>query len=97
MFEEYPMQKILDSFVTLQMVMNQIIEHLGINEYKLDHIAKHKKGSLDLFPGDIDGPVSFPCNHSPICLTVTPTARLWDGVEGAWDTDSNIPTDYETE
>ena len=45
MFEKYFMQKILDSFFTLQMVMNQIIEHSGGNMYKLVHLAKHKKGS----------------------------------------------------
>ena len=77
--------------------MNQIIEHLGRNNFKLDHLQKKKKGGLDLFSGDIVGPVSFPVEHSPICLTVTPTAQLWDGVGNSWDTDCKIPRDYETE
>ena len=96
MYENYPMEKIKDSFVTLQMVMNQVIDHLGGNDYKLDHLKKNcKKGGLNVFPGDVEGQVRFPDHDLPICLTVTPTACLWDGVE--WVTDTKIPMDYKTD
>ena len=96
MYERYPYQKIQEAFVTLQMVMNQIIEHCGGNDFSLDHIQKRRKGGLNLLHGDIVGRVRIPDPDSPICLNVTPTARLWGG-DTSWDTDSKIPTDYETD
>ena len=48
-FEQYPWQKLRDSFLTLQTCLNSIIEHHGGNDYKIQHMSKarlEKEGRL---------------------------------------------------
>ena len=45
-WEEYPRENIHDIFITMQMVMNKVIEYVGGNDYKLEHIGKKKKAEL---------------------------------------------------
>ena len=41
-YENYPRQKINQTWLTLQCCFNQIIIHNGDNDYNVDHIAKEK-------------------------------------------------------
>jgi hypothetical protein len=41
-FAIYPGEKLSSGFMTLQIVMNQIIEHDGGNEFRLGHIGKER-------------------------------------------------------
>ena len=39
-FSNYPSEKISDAFITLQTVMEKVIEDLGDNTYNIPHIGK---------------------------------------------------------
>ena len=41
-YENYPRQKINQTWLTLQCCFNQIIIHNGDNDYNIDHIVKEK-------------------------------------------------------
>ena len=65
MFAKYPFENILYSFLTLQAVMNKIIDHDGRNNYKLPHLGKKKMKSIF---------------HLPKALPVTPKANEYDAI-----------------
>ena len=52
-FDEWPAQKLNNVFLTLQTCMNQVIECLGDNDYKLVHMNKGRLERLGLLPRSI--------------------------------------------
>jgi hypothetical protein len=52
-FDEWPAQKLNNVFLTLQTCMNQVIECLGDNDYKLVHMNKARLERLGLLPRSI--------------------------------------------
>jgi hypothetical protein len=53
-FANYPGEKVSSGFMTLQVVMNQIIEHDGGNEFRLGHIGKERCKRLGELPLRLD-------------------------------------------
>ena len=52
--ENYPKEKINQTWLTLQRCFNQIIAHHGDNDYKIDHISKEKLERNGNLPDVID-------------------------------------------
>jgi len=52
-YNNYPMSKLNDVWLTLQLCMNQIIENDGGNKYKLQHMGKRKLERQGLLPRNI--------------------------------------------
>jgi hypothetical protein len=50
----YPGQKLSSGFITLQVVMNQIIEHDGGNDFRLGHVGKERLERLGRLPLRLD-------------------------------------------
>ena len=96
MFVTNPVHRMKDDYVTLNPAINQINDYCGGNVYSLGHVKNNKAG-LTLFHGDIVGPVGKLCSIGPICLNITATVKLWDGVGNAWDDNVEYLTGYDTE
>jgi hypothetical protein len=64
-FAEHPREKSSSGFITLQIVMNQIIEHDGGNDFRLGHMGKARLARL----GEL-----------PLSLDVHEQAAFWDAV-----------------
>ena len=52
-FQNWPSQRLDNTFLTLQCVMNQVIECLGNNDYKLEHMNKKRLEKLGELPRSI--------------------------------------------
>jgi hypothetical protein len=53
-FEEWPCNKLNHVFLTLQTCMNQVIECLGNNTYKIEHMNKPRLERLEVLPRTIE-------------------------------------------
>jgi hypothetical protein len=53
-FADYPREKLSHGFITLQVVMNQIIEHNGGNDFWLGHMGKERLARLGQLPLSLD-------------------------------------------
>ena len=53
-FAECPREKSSSGFITLQVVMNQIVEHDGGNDCRLGHTGKERSASLGELPLSLD-------------------------------------------
>jgi hypothetical protein len=73
-FDNYPGEKLSSGFMTLQVVMNQINEHHGGNEFRLGHIGKARLERL---------------GKLPLRLTVHEEATDWDVVDEDGDDENS--------
>jgi hypothetical protein len=78
-YKEYPRAKLNNSFLTLKMCMNQVIECNGGWDYRIQHMNKARLERLGLLPQSI---------------LVMDAAKDWDGIRGSnHDDDDDLDND----